>query len=71
MKRTKRGERLKMALGSGNVYADLGFKDADAMLVKAFAAMSRSSSRSPKTVELGGRRGVCVRQMIRIAGLTS
>lgn len=35
MKRTKRAERLKFVRGSGNVYADLGFKDADATLVKA------------------------------------
>ena len=35
MKRTKRVEKVKFERGSGNVYADLGFKDADAMLVKA------------------------------------
>ena len=35
MMRRKHGERVKMVPGSGNVYADLGFKDADAMLVKA------------------------------------
>jgi len=35
MKRTKRAQRVKFERGSGNVYADLGFKDADAMLVKA------------------------------------
>lgn len=35
MKRTKQAERVKFERGSGNVYADLGFKDADTMLVKA------------------------------------
>lgn len=35
MKREKPIERIKAEKGSGNVYADLGFKDADRMLVKA------------------------------------
>ena len=35
MKRTKHDATMKMERGSTNVYADLGFADADRMLVKA------------------------------------
>ena len=35
MTRKGRVAEVKLELGSGNVYADLGVKDADAMLVKA------------------------------------
>ena len=43
MKRTKRAERVKFERSSGNVYTDLGFKDADAMLVKAELALAIGS----------------------------
>jgi predicted XRE-type DNA-binding protein len=45
--RRGKSDRIKMVRGSGNVYADLGFRDADQLLVKAelVAAISAIISR--------------------------
>lgn len=43
MKRNRRAAQVKVEGGSGNVYADLGVKDADAMLVKAELVMAIAS----------------------------
>ena len=42
MTRKGRDAGVKFELGSGNVYADLGVKDADAMLIKAELVMAIS-----------------------------
>lgn len=43
MKRSQRAVPVKAERSSGNVYADLGIKDADAMLVKAELVMAIGS----------------------------
>lgn len=62
MKRTKRGARVKMVLGSGNVYADLGFKDADAMIVKAELTLAISA--------IIKKRGLTQAEAAQFVGLT-
>lgn len=43
MRSGKQPKRVEIARGSGNVYADLGFKDADQLLVKAELVSAISS----------------------------
>jgi predicted XRE-type DNA-binding protein len=62
MRRGKQSDRIKMVRGSGNVYADLGFKDADQLLVKAELVAAISSIIS--------RRGLKQADAAEVLGLT-
>jgi predicted XRE-type DNA-binding protein len=62
MKRSKRAKEVTFERGSGNVYADLGFKDADAMFVKAELVLAIGS--------IIKERGLTQGQAAEVVGLT-
>ena len=63
-----------MEYGSGNVFADLGFEDADAMLSKAamvFAITTAMEGTNTKATELAARTAIQEQQLERLLdGLT-
>jgi len=62
MKKQRVVRRIPVEEGSGNVYADLGYPDSDAMLVKAQLAA--------KIAEIVRRRALTQAQTAEILGLT-
>ena len=62
MKKQRVVRRIPVEEGSGNVYADLGYPDSDAMLVKARLAA--------KIAEIVQRRALTQAQTAEILGLT-
>jgi predicted XRE-type DNA-binding protein len=62
MRKHKARERIAVYAGSGNVYADLGYPDADEMLVKAQLVS--------KIAEILGQRGLTQVEAARVLGLT-
>ena len=62
MKRRRAVRGIPVEEGSGNVYADLGYADSDAMLVKAQLAA--------KIAEIARRRALTQAQTAEILGLT-
>ena len=62
MSKHKVSERIAVYAGSGNVYADLGYPDADEMLVKAQLVS--------KIAEIIQRRGLTQVEAAKLLGLT-
>ena len=62
MSKYKASERIAVYAGSGNVYADLGYPDADEMLVKAQLVS--------KIAEIIRQRGLTQVEAARVLGLT-
>src|SRR3990172_520590 len=62
MSKHKVSERVAVYAGSGNVYADLGYPDAEDMLVKAQLVS--------KIAEIIERRGLTQTQAAKVLGLT-
>ena len=62
MKREKPTEKVQMVRGSGNVYADLGFKDPERLLVKAELVAAIAS--------IVSERGLTQAQAAELLGLT-
>jgi predicted XRE-type DNA-binding protein len=62
MSKHKASERIAVYAGSGNVYADLGYPDADEMLVKAQLVS--------KISEIIRQRGLTQVEAARVLGLT-
>lgn len=62
MGKHKVSERIPVYVGSGNVYADLGYADADEMLVKAQLVS--------KIAEIIRRRGLTQVEAAKVLGLT-